>query len=274
MSLHILRHHLEPFWTQPRPTILFQNIDKFPAKLQYLVNGFGFMTVNMNGQLGLVNGTPVETHSLRFSSSDEYNRVMAVITQGETLLPFGSEIEIDPPFSVNVCIPTSLNGKTVSEKRKQQIKILRKHSLDKNKIIIPLLATKSRHHKQKQYAYFNNDPFNPCSTATVTDPFPFELAFAATIHKAQGRTMDKVVIDLYCHPDGTHRLNFAQVFVALSRVKTRENIRLIQHPNASNEEAYSYITQLKPHPDVVAFYKGFKPSTSGGFIWDANLALS
>ena len=84
----------------------------------------------------------------------------------------------------------------------------------------------------------------------------------------------EVVIDLYCHPDGSKRLKFAQVFVVLSRVKTRENIRLVAHPNASAQQAYGYITELKPHPDVIAFYKGFKQSTNGAFIWDTNQALS
>ena len=103
---------------------------------------------------------------------------------------------------------------------------------------------------------------------------PFELAFAATIHKAQGRTIGKVVINLHCHPDETQRLKFAQIFVALSRVKTRQNIRLIRHPNATHEQAYSRITELRQHPDVTALCKGFKPSAKGAFTWDANLALS
>jgi ATP-dependent exoDNAse (exonuclease V) alpha subunit len=56
----------------------------------------------------------------------------------------------------------------------------------------------------KKFAYpTNGNPFEHYAKVETADVFPFMLAFAMTIHKAQGEevTIDKVVIeDLTCHP--------------------------------------------------------------------------
>jgi ATP-dependent exoDNAse (exonuclease V) alpha subunit len=51
--------------------------------------------------------------------------------------------------------------------------------------------------------------------------FPVKLAWAMTIHKSQGKTFDKVLIDI-----GTGAFSHGQTYVALSRCKTLEGIVL------------------------------------------------
>lgn len=46
--------------------------------------------------------------------------------------------------------------------------------------------------------------------------FPLTLAWATTIHKVQGLTLNEIVVDM----DGTSRFGPGQAYVAFSRVKT------------------------------------------------------
>lgn len=63
--------------------------------------------------------------------------------------------------------------------------------------------------------------FNQTINASRTQ-FPIRLAYALTIHKSQGQTLEKVVIDL-----GKNERSLGLAFVALSRVKTYKDF-LIQ----------------------------------------------
>ena len=68
---------------------------------------------------------------------------------------------------------------------------------------------------------------------------PLKLAYAITIHKAQGATLDCALIDI-----GTNTFECGQAYVALSRVKNLESL---------------YVWDVEPtafrvHPKVLAFY--------------------
>ena len=66
-------------------------------------------------------------------------------------------------------------------------------------------------------------PINPltiynCSFGGTRQNFPLRLAYALTIHKSQGQTLEKVVIDL-----GKTEQSLGLTFVALSRVKSHKD---------------------------------------------------
>ena len=69
---------------------------------------------------------------------------------------------------------------------------------------------------------------------------PLKLAYALTIHKSQGMTLDYVVLNL-----GDDIFECGQAYTALSRVKSLKGVIIIE-VNAS-----SFMT----HPDVIEFYK-------------------
>lgn len=79
---------------------------------------------------------------------------------------------------------------------------------------------------------------------------PLMLGWAVTIHKAQGKTLDQVLIDL-----GHGAFAAGQVYVALSRVRSIQNLRLAR---AIRED------EVKCHPDVTDFYLRLQEMTQIG----------
>jgi len=71
---------------------------------------------------------------------------------------------------------------------------------------------------------------SPIAKVHAKEPFPFDLAFAMTVHKAQRQTIKRVVVDLTHHPRCCCCMKRAAIFVATSRVAETDHIRLFQ-PN-------------------------------------------
>lgn len=74
---------------------------------------------------------------------------------------------------------------------------------------------------------------------------PLKIAYAITIHKSQGATLDSALVDI-----GSSTFEFGQAYVALSRVRTMFGL---------------YVWKLDPrkiraHPEVVAFYEALAAS--------------
>jgi Helicase len=182
------------------------------------------------------------------------------------------EIVIDIPACVNVEVNRTLDGKQITERRQSQLDVLQTLSNHKKKIIIPLVTSKG-HKKPETFNFFNQSTSQPYSEVQIQNSFSSQLGFSMTVHKAQGRTIDKVVLDLHYKPNHNKRLKFDGIFVAFSRVRCCSSIRLIKHRNTSFEEAYGYISRLRPAPNVMAFYRGSTRNPEEGQVWNMQLAL-
>ena len=102
--------------------------------------------------------------------------------------------------------------------------------IDSDKIIVQILDAGSfksitverMEWEMIQYQLDEKDPskYSTKIVGTCTQ-FPLKLAWAITIHKSQGKTFENIVIDL-----GRGAFDYGQTYVALSRCKTLEGIRL------------------------------------------------
>jgi hypothetical protein len=185
---------------------------------------------------------------------------------------FGDEIVIETPACVNVEVCQSLDVKQVTKRRHSQFEVLQKlsHHRDKNPHSFGAIQGKQ---KAKEIQFLQWIYHLTLLRSRDHDAFSFQLGFSMTAHKAQGRIIDKVVLDLHYKSNHRKWSGFDGIFVALSRVRCYSSIRLEAHIHASFEEAYGYISRLKPAPDVTTFYRGITTNPQEGQVWDTQLAL-
>ena len=179
-----------------------------------------------------------------------------------------------PTTSNNVAIDKSLDGKPVSTRRQLQLNQLQQFSIVQDELVLPITTAiaPSDGKKDKKFNYKTGNIISPIATAEVSQPFPFDLAFAITVHKAQGRTMNRVVVDLSSHPTYITQMNFAAVFVSMSRVRNGNHLRLLPHPGNRNHN-YQHLPFLKISQAVMAFYHGFAGDPTVGLHWSPARAL-
>ncbi|PIR55243.1 AAA family ATPase [Candidatus Peregrinibacteria bacterium CG10_big_fil_rev_8_21_14_0_10_36_19] len=84
-------------------------------------------------------------------------------------------------------------------------------------------SVKITKHSWNIHKYFFNEETQKVDTevAGSFEQFPLRLAWAVTIHKSQGKTFDKVIIDI-----GNGTFAHGQIYVALSRCTSLEGITL------------------------------------------------
>lgn len=97
-------------------------------------------------------------------------------------------------------------------------------------------------------------------------PHGCELAFAYTVHKVQGHTCSKIILQLNKRPF-MPKITFNSLLVSLSRVSRGDNIRLMPiHPGGEN---LSYLSKLEPPKELSEWLSFFDPDSSGfGEMWN------
>lgn len=235
----------------------------FPELTGYFVQGAPvFMTSNLNPNKGMANGTAATLHSL---SWDSVSHVAEMTLKVQNAAP-GEIIDLEVlPLSVNVEIAANqLLDETQRGRRRAT-----DETLVPGRIVIPLACD-------------SEFTLRIGKDVPVIHPkeFPYELAFAITFHKCQGRTMNKIVLDLnQQHGSGRHAsVTYSSLYVGLSRVRKGSDIRLFpvvaalpqltgnarllqtrasSSRNASSSTPLDYLLGLHPSAEFLTWLSGF-----------------
>ena len=230
-----------------------------PAFWQYFVVGApAFCTKNINTKKGLANGTSMICDSI--TPLDRH--------QEETIRNFikyngpGSILTLDrPPKSVNFEVPSlnnenCINGATIKKGKRN------------NCPVIPLIK-EGEYVTSEWYTIRGGVKygFKP-SKAKISSSFPFDLGFAMTIHKSQGRTLPNLTLVISERSIPISQFNWSAIYVALSRVKRRNDIRFLIAKSDEDDKynAIKYVTSLEPKIEVKLYFSGFDHKQ--GCKWD------
>ena len=255
-------------WEQkPRPEHL-EDVIQDPCFYEWFVEGAdGFITDRLNKSVRLVNGTRIRYHSIVPASDAQRTSIAAQ----QAAKPPGSVIHLDePPLAVNVVLVDENEGQNVTRRSKRHWKQV---TLDnKGGIVIPILPVR-KNDRWTRTIVPGGEGYPP-SRIKLKSHFPIELAFAITIHKAQGRTLDRVIIAVSDRTAENCQLKYASLYVALSRVRSRKDIRLLVNGSRGGKftdwHSAAYITGLRPDSSITAFFAGYKKDNT---TWCGKSAL-
>jgi len=240
-----------------------------PLFYQFWVpDAVSFGTHNVSQESHVCNGTKLESHSLTFANEQQRQ----FVAEQRATLPAGSVITLkEPPLSANFRL---FPDKPLDERLALWEEHVQGPSLVQNDTIFPLPAdtANSNHYRHRDFSDHllvrgkaGSDAYFPSKVQTKL-PIPFELGFSITIYKAQGRTLDNVILSI---SKAQKRLTFPSIFVAFSRVKCADDIRLLLVDRGGSYDSLEYLTELKPPEHFEKFFSHLDETTGK---WDAKEA--
>lgn len=176
-----------------------------------------YLTENINPSKGLANGSTVYMYSLSFNDEDiasnEYKLFLEILNNSKP----GEEVHL------NSIIPTFINVeiKMTSELEKYW-KI--SETIVQNKYVVPI-GFRTRPTKTLIDFKIDKQIYNNVEIVK-TKIHRVELSFVITLHKLQGKTMPKLIIELNQRPFPPS-ITYNGLLVALSRVTKRSDLRIL-----------------------------------------------
>ena len=223
-----------------------------PCFYEYFVkNAPAYIIANLFKSLHIVNGTKCTLHSIKFDPDVEAEIDACLLhgTPGEVITASA------PPISINVEL--HLHSSTPQH----VVTALQSFSIGEadDEIIIPILSAPFPKDDNRPTPVCGGEGFLP-SKVTLEPRFPLTLAFAITVHKSQGMTMEKVIIALSKQPLAAASFSYEQLHVAFSRVVHSNDIRLLLAGKTEAEKwaSLSHLSTLKQDPAIKFFLGGFR----------------
>lgn len=242
---------------KPRQAEHVQNaVQDDPCFWQYYVKGAeAFLVENYARKEGLVNARKLACVGLVPHKDDEER-----LTRAMRESPVGSVISLDrePEYVVMEVVggdPELWQDLTIVKDR-AVIAIHSRQSKDWNKVTV-----------------YEGLFYGP-SRVQVRRVYPFDLAFALTVHKAQGRTVRLMIVAVSKRGDKMREMTYSHLYVALSRVRRRKNVRLLVHDRGAGHAwgELLYVNDLLVEPCIEVFFQGFQDGDNSPWSFDRTQA--
>ena len=174
--------------------------------------------------MGIVNGTKAYYHSLTPADANQKKEMLDISSSAGRAVTLTK-----PPETVNIEIPSLFDPSKAEQKKKhkQWVDKFKDITLVPGKVVIPIKPErKSRNAWKNTTINGSGHLFSPSKSYTKS-PFPLMPGFAVTVHKAQGMTLDNVILSLGLQPANFANLNYEMLYVAFSWVKDANSIRVL-----------------------------------------------
>ena len=257
-------------WKQaPEPEFRAQAMDD-PCFYEYFVwDCDGFVTECVSRDLHIVNALPFKYHSIKFDDETErfLYEVLNHASPGDVITmphrPLCINIELFMPYNTHNSVKRALKRLSIYTNTLTP---------PTSNPVIPILEQSCKW--DSNYTPVYGGTHFPPSKAIFRHHFPLEPALAITVHKAQGRTLKRVIIALSYNPAKGCNFSYQQVHVALSRVRNSEHIRLLLtgQDEAAQWMSLLYINNLRADPSIRFYFAGFRdcPASNPNQNWLTN----
>lgn len=219
----------------------------------YFVAGAdAILTINENKAIGITNGVSVTLHSLSLSPEQQFQVSCEINTK-----PKGSVITLKT-IPQAICVALSDHEKSGLSAKLIQAGFL---ELDGHVIypVFPVKASKNSDaaHSCSVAPLSSGNVYTEVGSVDVNSCFPVESTFGMTVHKTQGNTLDRIIIAL-SHRGVAHcDFTYEHLYVALSRARKANDIRILLFEEKSIEIDLHYLNHLKADIHVLAMLAGY-----------------
>jgi hypothetical protein len=265
---HVIRWQREmKDWEQePAPAFTARALEDPVCWEHFVFDAPGFLNQTVQKELLMVDALPIRCHSIKFDRD-----LQPLLEHQLQSVPIGEVIDMPrPPECLIVELQPSLKHASSEvldalhelslerPKRNRRGRIIRRS----NRTLIPVHSHPNAW-DQTPTIIRGGTCFLP-SRAKFRNMFPIELAFSITVHKSQGRTLDRVIVALSSAGVKRCEFGFSQLLVAMSRVTDGDHIRLLLTGKTEEDKWNSilYINQLHRDPSIAYFFAGFSGSLS------------
>jgi hypothetical protein len=255
----------------------------------FVPGALGYLNHNINTSKGipLANGTEIKYDSISFEDPEheaEFRKHVRAHSPGATITLH------KPPSAINVELFADWPGD--SEEKKKENEAERRQwqhgSLvrDGSRIVIPI-STKYRTFNDWEKTYIppaystsrcktsglmrNGLRLYGVSTVLLQDHFCIEPGFCITLHKAQGRTIRRLILSISDHPYYKLRHKWEGLYVGVSRVEYNEHMRLLL--KRGDWGTTKLLRDLERCKHAECFFKGYvQLPNENGMRWNRRLA--